>query len=273
MTSQTSLSAISSPASADGATPYDWLDGPTADLFGPAPAPANPSATPAKRAARKTSAISGRTFSGSSASAALQSSLASRLQARMASPGWILFRLTWKVRTTPLGRRICALRASGHRTSGNAYGSWPTPMAQTPAQNGNNMAGNCDSSRRTVALCGRPTAAALDWRDGRSNQHGKNSRPLNEVAMLATWATPVRSPAGGTAQGFINRKLKAIARGVQMGASLTDLGLQANGLSASTASGGQLNPAHARWLMGYPPAWDACAVTAMPSSRKSRRSS
>jgi len=26
-----------------------------------------------------------------------------------------------------------------------------------------------------------------------------------------------------------------------------------------------------RWLMGYPPEWDACAVTAMPSSRKSRQ--
>lgn len=30
---------------------------------------------------------------------------------------------------------------------------WPTPMAGTPAQNGNNEAGNNDSSRRTVALC------------------------------------------------------------------------------------------------------------------------
>lgn len=29
---------------------------------------------------------------------------------------------------------------------------WPTPMAGTPAQNGNNEAGNTDSSRRTVAL-------------------------------------------------------------------------------------------------------------------------
>jgi hypothetical protein len=31
---------------------------------------------------------------------------------------------------------------------------WPTPMAGTPAQNGNNEAGNTDSSRKTAALCG-----------------------------------------------------------------------------------------------------------------------
>src|SRR5690606_5998448 len=38
---------------------------------------------------------------------------------------------------------------------------WPTPMAGTPAQNGNNAAGNNDSSRKTVAvLSGWPTPTA-----------------------------------------------------------------------------------------------------------------
>jgi hypothetical protein len=54
---------------------------------------------------------------------------------------------------------------------------------------------------------------------------------------------------------------------------LTASGELLTGSDAATESGGQLNPAHSRWLMGYPPEWCDCAVTAMQSFPSKRRRS
>ena len=270
-------SATSSPGSADGAWRSASPAGPTTGPCGPGAARASRSAPRARGAASTTSATSGPSSAASSGSAALQSSLESRLRARLAGRGSTLYALTWKGWDMASELQICALRASAPRTSGNGSGGegsvdwptpstmdngnsgdaweerrkkikekgingngfglilpmaaqlagWPTPMAGTPAQAGYNEAGNTDSSRKMVALCGGLVAG-----------HG--------LRLPEEWSGPAR---------------------------ITHLGALQTGCDAGMTGGGQLNPAHSRWLMGFPPAWDACAPTATPSSRRSRRSS
>lgn len=123
-------SATSSPASECGATPFDWLDGPTTSPSGRGAVPANLSARQAKELGLLTSATFGPHGSISSSSALLASSLVSRLRARTASLGSTLYTLTWKERVTPSQRSIFALRASGLRTSDSGLGSWPTPTTR-----------------------------------------------------------------------------------------------------------------------------------------------
>src|SRR3972149_10056962 len=118
-----------SAASPYGTPPPASQAGPTIDRSGQAPAPASHSQQQENAAVQMTLAISGQTGSGSSESATLQSSLVSRLRAKMDLHGSIWYTLTWKVRVTPSRRSIYALRAWPRHISGKGYTSWPTPKA------------------------------------------------------------------------------------------------------------------------------------------------
>src|SRR6185295_14319390 len=80
---------------------------------------------------------------------------------------------------------------------------WPTPMAGTPAQNGNNAAGNNDSSRKTVELAGWPTPMTGTNRKSekamRAHAEGGQSSPpgLEQQAQMAGWPTPVKADHWG----------------------------------------------------------------------------
>ena len=325
------FSAISSPVLAAGATPCALPDGPTTDLFGRAVAHANLSAPPALKKAPLMIDTSGLSGSISSASAALESSLASKLKQRLTTDGSILFNLIWKVKATPAGRLVYRLAASARRTLDKDCGSWPTPRSadtvntnETPEQwaareiamkaKNPNLGGLHKPLGIVVKLASWPSPTASPTNaDETSFLRRKGRKPggaitdIGAAVRLTSWPTPIvgdttggprppddkRGPAPGLqAAAHLTNWATPTTRDHKDGACLaqitggvvqvnsllgrqvllTDSGKQQIGSPAATEKPGQLNPAHSRWLMGYPPEWDACAPTAMPSSRKSRKS-
>ena len=110
-----------------GAMPCDKPDGPMIAQCGQEAAPASRSVVQEREKGLTTKDISGPNSTVLSASAALQYALESRLRQKTDLLGSILYKLTWKVRTTPSGRLIPALRASVRRTSDKGCTGWPTP--------------------------------------------------------------------------------------------------------------------------------------------------
>ena len=420
------LSATSSQESGSGPTPSAAQDGQTTVLYGRDHVRVSLSARQAKDQGLMMSGTCGQLSTTSSASAALQSSLVSKLQAKTALVGSTLYKLTWKQRATPAGRSISALRASARRISDNASGGleqgWPTPnstvieaKSRPPIMDGTRkptdpqvgladvavhvaawptpttrdhkggyqggrirdgkisldtvdvaaqlagwptpqVADNWGPStpeseerewskhnlRGVAAAAGWPTPAASDGNGGKGPRtgvsmtgkmpdgskvtmglsettklamsgwptpdanckrqiganrvkEGSNWEPrlgITDAADLAGWPTPSAQAfeiadveltrkrreeskaRNGNGNGFgLSLAQMAVMEVPHGPARLTATGEMLTGSSAAMESGGQLNPAHPRWLMGLPSVWDDCAVTAMQSLPKQRKPS
>ncbi len=137
MTLKDSISAISSPGSADGLLRCVALDGQTVARHGQRHAPASLSARQAKGLGLLTSGTYGPPRIGLSASVALSWFLASNLAALTRTTGSTLYKLTWKPWAMPSGRLRFRLRASVHRTRETVLIGWPTPIASNGRGAGN----------------------------------------------------------------------------------------------------------------------------------------
>lgn len=300
-------SATSSPELEAGAWRCDSQDGLTTSRSGPDPAHASLSARQAKEMGLLTSGTSGQPSTGSSSSAALQSLLVSRLQARLQGLGSTLYRLTWKPWDMPSGRLRSRLRASALRTSATDATGWVTASARdwkdtagmaTARPDGRSR---LDQLPRQAALAGWPTATVGNSKGsqsfeglsatGKTPDGRKVSVSLNHTATFAGWPTPEAGAFGTADAGRLRaRREKYQAKYGNNGfgltvhqlavlelkesprpARLTASGQMLIGSSAEMESGGQLNPAHSRWLMGYPEAWCRAAIKAWRSMPRDRR--
>lgn len=124
---------------------------------------------------------------------------------------------------------------------------WPTPMAGSPATADYNEAGNNDSSRKTVALCGWATPAARDFR----------SEEATDEFNAERWAHPRGKPLSAQA---MTAACPSGSGAITESSSVP--------MASSVASRPKLNPAFSAWIMGFPTIWVLCGWRAFRSPPK-----
>jgi hypothetical protein len=137
---------------------------------------------------------------------------------------------------------------------GHSLGVWPTPTASLADKGVRSTEGAMREAARSHGpdLAAVAGAAAL-WPTPVANDDNKS--PEAHMAMKARMK-------GGPRNCITSLQVMAKANGPAQ-----------PGSSATTEKPGALNPEFVCWLMGFPPAWVSCGVSAMQSIRDQRRRS
>lgn len=166
---------------------------------------------------------------------------------------------------------------------------WTTPAASDATRAGTGITANMTGSSLTqlsqMAGWATPkTADATSGADYARKARGAGGPDVPTQAAIAGWPTPMASERNsspetmakrlafrkGNGQNSVPLYLNEVAK-LAGPHRLTLDGKMLTGCSAGMKSGGQLHPAHSRWLMRIPDAWESCAPTETPSILAKRR--
>jgi hypothetical protein len=238
--------------------------------------------------------------------------LGSKLQTRLEKAGSMEYQQTWSQKVTPAGRPYWAHTASARRTSDKGCTGWPTTgagdekwristtkAAERRATSGHQISLECaahlagwptpdtcaggtgpsqknrHAMRLQDAVLGWTTPNARDYKDSASpealiramdSEKGSANLP-RQVATIVGWCSPTVTDAS---RGVLPPRPHDT--GVPLSQQVAGLTTKPSPAETGKPVASHLNPHFSRWLMGFPPEWCDCAVTATPSSRKSQRS-
>lgn len=163
-----------------------------------------------------------------------------------------------------------------------ALTGWGTPLANNKARSPDFSMGRNPNLVEGAELSGWPTPTTIDNNQVRGEAAAANApqrgttiggSEINRVANTSGYRWQGGYQGGRHRNGKLSTDRLDVVAQIVGPARLTVSGEILTGSTAGMESGGQLDPAHSRWLMALPPEWDDCAPTETRSTLMRQRRS